>query len=73
MEKRYQVMAELAGINLQEGTFIGKSLEIYTQNVIDYNKNRKPFLDKFERWFDIALRFGWVLFIYVVVTGNYIR
>jgi hypothetical protein len=30
-------------------------------------------LDKFERWFDIALRFGWVLFIYVVVTGNYIR
>lgn len=33
----------------------------------------KTWLDHFERWFDIALRFGWVLFIYVVVTGNYIR
>jgi hypothetical protein len=34
---------------------------------------KKSALDHFERWFDIALRFGWVLFIYVVVTGNYIR
>ena len=33
----------------------------------------KSWVDHFERWFDIALRFGWVLFIYVVVTGNYIR
>jgi len=35
--------------------------------------NNKTWIDHFERWFDIALRFGWVLFIYVVVTGNYIR
>jgi len=37
------------------------------------NSDAKSWLDHFERWFDIALRFGWVLFIYVVVTGNYIR
>ena len=35
--------------------------------------NDKTWLDHFERLFDIALRFGWCLFIYVVVTGNYIR
>lgn len=37
------------------------------------SEGKKTWLDHFERWFDIALRFGWVLFIYVVVTGNYIR
>jgi len=42
--------------------------------MIEFKKEfNKTFLDHFERWFDIALRFGWVLFIYVVVTGNYIR
>jgi len=42
-------------------------------NISDDKKVPKTPLDHFERWFDIALRFGWCLFIYVVVTGNYIR
>ena len=42
-------------------------------NISDEKKEPKTKLDHFERWFDIALRFGWCLFIYVVVTGNYIR
>ncbi len=40
---------------------------------MEVKKECKTKLDYFERWFDIVLRFGWVLFIYVVVTGNYIR
>jgi hypothetical protein len=40
---------------------------------MEVKKECKTKLDHFERWFDIALRFGWCLFIYVVVTGNYIR
>jgi len=40
---------------------------------MEQKKEYKTTLDHFERWFDIALRFGWALFIYVVVTGHYIR
>ena len=40
---------------------------------METKKEYKTKLDHFERWFDIVLRFGWCLFIYVVVTGNYIR
>jgi hypothetical protein len=39
----------------------------------DLTPRKKTKLDHFERLFDIALRFGWAFFIYVVTTGNYIR